>query len=128
MPLQSCSWRPYRGRVERKPIGLSGSAFIALSLLSALALAQNTKLFDPQTGYDPRVKNEILDNAGQWRKATPEENQWRAHKDETVQNRRFHFGSDSAYEEMHYQNNDRYRNMGSTYDDVRPSSLFQYNF
>lgn len=105
-------------------------AFLSLSLASAIVLAQTIEHFDPQANFDKRLTDEILDNSGQWRQAPPEENEWRPQNapDETVQNRRFHFGADSAYEEMQYRSDDRYRNMGSKFDDVRPSPLFRFNF
>ena len=103
-------------------------ALLGLMLVSAFAIAQTDQHFDPQPNIDQRVTGEILDSAGEWRQAPAQENEWRASKDETVQNRRFHFGSDSAYEEMRYQNSDQFRTMGTSYEDVRPSSLFKYNF
>jgi len=103
-------------------------AFASLSLASAFALAQTIEHFDPQANFDQRVTDEIFDSAGQWRQPEADENQWRAGEDKTVNNRRFHFGSDSAYEQMQYRSDDRYRNMGSAYDDIRPSPLLRYNF
>ncbi len=103
-------------------------AFMSLSLASAIVLAQTVDRLDPQANFDDRVTDEIFDSAGQWRQPPPVENPWRSIPDETVQDRRFHFGADSAYEEMQYQSNDRYRTKGSLYDDYRPSPLFRYNF
>ena len=103
-------------------------AFMSLSLASALVLAQTVDRLDPQATFDDRVTDEIFDSAGKWRQAPPVENQWRSIPDETVQDRRFHFGADSAYEQMQYQSDDRFRTKGSIYDDYRPSPLFRYNF
>jgi len=103
-------------------------SFMGLSLVSAIVLAQAVDHLDPGANFDTRQTDQIFDSAGKWRQAPPAENQWRSIPDDTVQDRRFHFGADSAYEEMQYQSNDRYRSKGSTYDDYRPSPLFRYNF
>jgi hypothetical protein len=101
---------------------------LSLSLVSAFAIAQSVEHFDPQPNFDDRVTDEIFDSAGKWRQAPTVENGWRTRKDETVQNRRFHFGPDSAHEEMRYRNEEQFRDMGSDYYDLRPSSILKYNF
>lgn len=105
-------------------------ALLILFCLSVLAFAQSQERLDPQASFDQRVTDDIFDDAGKWRQPSPPaEDLWRSQPDETVQDRRFHFGSDSAYEEMQYRNDDRFRTMGSEYDDImRPSPLFKYNF
>ncbi len=103
-------------------------AFIGLSLASVIVLAQAVEHLEPGASFDTRQADKIFDSAGEWRQPPPTENPWRSIPDNTVQDRRFHFGSDSAYEEMQYRGNDRYRSKGSTYDDMRPSPLFRYNF
>ena len=102
--------------------------FMGLSLLSALALAQTIDRMDPNATFDTQHRDEIFNSAGKWRQAPPAENQWRSIPDETVPDRRFHFGSNSAHEEMQYRNDNSFRDMGSLYDDYQPSSMFRYNF
>ncbi len=105
--------------------------FVGLSLASAVVLAQAVDHMEPGASFDTRQTDAIFDSAGEWRQPPPVENPWRSIPDETVQDRRFHFGSDSAYEEMQYQNNDGYRfdmDMGTSGSDYRPSTLFRYNF
>ena len=105
-------------------------SFIALSLASAMVLAQSVNRLNPDASFDTRQTDEIFDSAGQWRQPEPVENPWRS--DDTpkdpVDDRRFHFGADSAYEEMQYRKDDRFRSKGSNYDDYRPSPLFRYNY
>jgi hypothetical protein len=103
-------------------------SLIGLSLASAVALAQSADHLNPNASFDSRQTDTIFDGAGQWRQAEPEENLWRSAPENSVDDRRFHFGADSAYEEMQYQSNDRFRTKGSLYDEYRPSPLFRYNF
>ena len=104
-------------------------SFMGLSLASAMALAQSVDRLNPNASFDTRQTDEIIDSAGQWRQPDSVENPWRSSApDNSVDNRRFHFGADSAYEEMQYQSDDRFRTKGSVYDEYRPSPLFRYNF
>jgi hypothetical protein len=105
--------------------------FVGLSLVSAMVLAQAVERLDPGASFDTRQTDAIFDSAGEWRQPPPAENPWRSIPDETVQNRRFHFGSDSAYEEMQYRNDNGFRfdmDMGTSGSDYRPSTLFRYNY
>ncbi len=104
-------------------------SFMGLSLASAMVLAQSVEHLNPDASFDARQTDEIIDSAGQWRQPEPIENPWRSSTpDNSVDNRRFHFGADSAYEEMQYQSDDHFRTKGSVYDEYRPSPLFRYNF
>ncbi len=103
-------------------------SFLGLSLACAVVLAQSVDRLNPGASFDTRQTDEIFDNAGQWRQAEPVENPWRNTPDIAVDDRRFHFGADSAYEEMQYRSDDRFRIKGSLYDEYRPSPLFRYNF
>jgi hypothetical protein len=104
-------------------------SFMGLSLASAMVLAQSVEHLNPDASFDARQTDKIIDSAGQWRQPEPVENPWRSSTpDNSVDDRRFHFGADSAYEEMQYQSDDRFRTKGSVYDEYRPSSLFRYNF
>ena len=97
--------------------------------ISALAIAQSADRLDSQLEFDQRHAQEIFDDAGNWREPSPPaEDLWRSRPDETVHDRRFHFGSDSAYEYMQERNSDSFRAMGTSYEDYRPSPLFRYNF
>ncbi len=103
-------------------------SFFGLMLVSAMVLAQSADRLNPNASFDTRQTDQIFDNAGQWRQTEPVENAWRSAPITPVDDRRFHFGADSAYEEMQYQSDDRFRNKGSLYDEYRPSPLFRYNF
>jgi hypothetical protein len=117
--------------IMRRPDFYRQLTFLGFSLASAIVLAQAVDHMDPGASFDTRQTDAIFDSAGEWRQPPPVENSWRSIPDETVQNRRFHFGSDSAYEEMRYRDNDGFSfdmDMGTSGSDYRPSTLFRYNY
>jgi len=82
--------------------------------------------------YDDIVAQEIYDSAGAWRESPATDDKWRAaQKQDSGQSKsksKFMFGYDSAYEEMRSRNNYDYRTDHFDIGEVKPNTVFRFNF
>ena len=107
-------------------------AVFGILLVASVALAQTVDRPGFRLTYDDIVAQEIFDSTGAWRESPVTDDEWRAAQkqdsDRSKSKSKFKFGYDSAYEEMRSRKNYDYRTDHFDIGEVKPNTVFRFNF
>ena len=96
---------------------------------SAVVLAQTTDRSDVSISIDDPQKQEILESAGDWRKAETEtEDEWRKPEPKAVERSRIEVGYESIYDDPQIRRDQTTTTLDLETEDYKPSSAFKLKF